>query len=231
MSLQLTDDDSLPAENRPAEKALASESYVQQVLPGILTPRDLTFLFVIILFFITNDSNAVAGGPAGLALWLIGGLLFFVPCGIATAQLGILFPHEGSLYSWTHHTFGGFMSFFVGFVAWVPGPLLILANAELVVNMIQFVRPPGYREHVVVVPRHGADRGRARPGRRQRDDSQQLCKLAGDGPSHRGLKAARSSPFLMTPGLCLIGLIRSLRDTSAAGAREEHWSGGVGKGH
>jgi amino acid transporter len=110
-------------------------------MPGILTTRDLTFLFVLILFFITNDSNAVAGGPAGMALWVIGGILFFVPCGIASAQLGSLFPHEGSLYTWTHRTFGGFMSFFVGFAAWVPGPLLILATAELVVNLVQGLNP------------------------------------------------------------------------------------------
>jgi len=124
-------------DNRPKDRALDSESYVERALPGILTTRDLTFLFVVILYFITNDSNAVAGGPAGMALWVIGGLLFFIPCCIASAQLGVIFPYEGSLYSWTHRTFGGFMSFFVGFAAWVPGPLLILATAELVVNIIQ----------------------------------------------------------------------------------------------
>jgi glutamate:GABA antiporter len=124
-------------ENRSKDRALESESYVEQTMPGILSTRDLTFLFVLIVFFITNDSNAAAGGPAGMALWVIGGLLFFIPCGIASAQLGAFFPHEGSLYSWTHRTFGGFMSFFVGFAAWVPGPLLILATAELVVNIVQ----------------------------------------------------------------------------------------------
>jgi len=94
-------------------------------------------MFIIILFFITNVGNAAAGGPAGLALWVIGGILFFIPCCIASAQLGVLFPHEGSIYDWTHRASGRFMSFFVGFVAWVPGPLLILATAELVVNLLQ----------------------------------------------------------------------------------------------
>jgi amino acid transporter len=130
-------DSELLSEERPSNRALLSESYTERALPSLLNTRDLTFLFVIILFFITNDSNAVAGGPAGMALWVIGGIFFFIPCGIASAQLGVLFPYEGSLYSWTHRTFGGFMSFFVGFAAWVPGPLLILATAELVVNIIQ----------------------------------------------------------------------------------------------
>src|SRR6266699_455522 len=122
---------------RPATGALESESYVERALPGTLSTRDLTFLFIIILFFITNVGNAAAGGPAGLALWVIGAVLFFIPCCIASAQLGVLFPHEGSIYDWTHRASGRFMSFFVGFVAWVPGPLLILATAELVVNLLQ----------------------------------------------------------------------------------------------
>jgi len=126
-----------PPEALSEKRALASESYVERALPGILSIRDLTFLFVIIVFFITNVGNAVAGGPAGLSLWVIGGILFFIPCSIASAQLGVLFPYEGSLYSWTHRTFGGFVSFFVGFIAWVSGPLLILATAELVINILQ----------------------------------------------------------------------------------------------
>jgi glutamate:GABA antiporter len=125
----------------PAQGALESETYVERALPGTLSTRDLTFLFIIILFFITNVGNAAAGGPAGLALWVIGGIIFFIPCCIASAQLGVLFPHEGSIYSWTHRTFGGFMSFFVGFVAWVPGPLLILLTAELIVNILQGLNP------------------------------------------------------------------------------------------
>src|SRR5450755_4532226 len=128
-------------ESFAAHTSLPSESYVERALPPIHTTLDLTILFVVILFFITNDSTAVAGGPAGLTLWVIGGLFFFIPCSIATAQLGVLFTHEGSLYSWTHKTFGGFMSFFVGFSAWVPGSLLILATSDLVVSIVQGLNP------------------------------------------------------------------------------------------
>lgn len=129
------------AESFAAHTSLPSESYVERALPRIHTTRDLMVLFVVILFFITNVGTAAAGGAAGLTLWIIGGILFFIPCSIATAQLGVLFPHEGSLYSWTHKTFGGFMSFFVGFSAWVPSSLLILATSDLVVSVIQGLNP------------------------------------------------------------------------------------------
>jgi glutamate:GABA antiporter len=123
----------LPIEQPP----LPSEMYVQMAFPGILTRLDLIALYVVIIFFITNVSSAVAGGPAGLTLWVLGGLAFFIPCAIATAQLAVISPHEGSLYSWTHKLFGGYMSFFVGFCAWFPGPLLILATADLFVTYLQ----------------------------------------------------------------------------------------------
>src|SRR5712691_3171829 len=131
------DADLLATPYLPATSPLASENYVVKALPPILTTRDLIALFVIILFFITNVPSAVAGGTAGITLWLVGGLLFLMPCGLVTAQLAVLFPYEGSLYCWTHKVFGGFMSFFVAFCAWIPCPLLILATADLAVSYLQ----------------------------------------------------------------------------------------------
>lgn len=122
-----------------AEPYLPSEEYVERACPGVLTRRDMTALFIIILFFITNVASAVAGGAAGLGLWIIGGVIFLVPCAIATAQLSVVYPYEGSVYVWTHKVFGGFMSFFVGFCAWVPCPLLILATSDLLVTYLQGV--------------------------------------------------------------------------------------------
>jgi amino acid transporter len=116
---------------------LDSEVYVGQTMYSFLTGFGLTALFVVILFFMTNVSNAVAGGAAGLTLWVVGGVFFLLPCSVATIQLGILFPYEGSIYSWTHRSFGPFMSFFVGFVAWIPGPLLILSIADLIISLLQ----------------------------------------------------------------------------------------------
>jgi glutamate:GABA antiporter len=66
-----------------------------------------------------------------------GYLTFFIPCVIATAQLGVMFQHDGSLYNWTHKAFGGYWSFFVAFCAWFPGVLVIISAADLFVAYIQ----------------------------------------------------------------------------------------------
>src|SRR5258706_9619887 len=94
---------------------LPSEAYVMKAMPSILGRLDMTATFVIIIFFITNATTAVSGGAAAFTYWTLGAITFFIPCVIATAQLGVMFPHEGSLYNWTHKAFGGYWSFFVGF--------------------------------------------------------------------------------------------------------------------
>src|SRR5207237_5275648 len=97
----------------------------------------MTATFIIIIFFITNTTTAVAGGAAAFTYWTLGAITFFIPCVIATAQLGVMFPHEGSLYNWTHKAFGGYWSFFVGFCAWFPGVLVMITAGSVIVAFIQ----------------------------------------------------------------------------------------------
>jgi len=120
---------------------LVSEEYVAQTMPPIAGTFDLTSTFVLIIFFITNTTSAIQGGMGTFTFWIIGGLTFFLPCVIVTAQLGYLFPHEGSLYNWTHRAFGGYWSFFVAFCAWFPCILLMITAADVVVNYIQNLYP------------------------------------------------------------------------------------------
>ncbi|WP_322480654.1 APC family permease [Thermogemmatispora sp.] len=121
--------------DRPSH-VLTSEEYPSKVMPAILTSWDLTTLYILLIFFPTNVSNAIAGGAAGITFWLVGALLFFVPCAIATAQLSTIFPHEGSLYNWAYRIFGSYMSFFVGFCVWLPAPLLLMATSDLAISYI-----------------------------------------------------------------------------------------------
>ena len=95
--------------------SLPSEEYTIRALPGILRKADLTATFVIIIFFITNVAAVVAAGPSALTYFALGAIAFFIPSIIVTAQLGVMFPYEGSLYNWTHRALGGYWSFFVAF--------------------------------------------------------------------------------------------------------------------
>lgn len=127
----------LPSQNPSRESVLLSEEYIPRRMPAILGTMDMTSLYLMVIFFIVNAVTAANGGPSAFTFLLLGGITFFIPSAIATAQLGHMFPHEGSLYNWTHRAFGGYWSFFIGFCAWFPGVLVIVAGADTVVSFLQ----------------------------------------------------------------------------------------------
>jgi amino acid transporter len=136
-----------PAQQAVKRVDLTSQEYVVKTMPPIANTLDLTATFVLIIFFITNSASAIEGGAGTFTFWIVGGITFFIPCVIATAQLGHMFPYEGSLYNWTHKAFGGYWSFFVAFCAWFPGVLLMVTAADVVVGYVQGLNP-----HWLVAP-------------------------------------------------------------------------------
>ena len=130
-----------PAKNFDTADPLPSEEYVVKAMPSILGSFDMTVVYVMIIFFITNATIAIAGGAATFTYWILGAITFFIPCAIATAQLGVMFQHDGSLYNWTHKALGGYWSFFVAFCAWFPGVLLMVAGADTVVTYLMGLNP------------------------------------------------------------------------------------------
>ncbi len=101
----------------------------------------MTTTFIVVLFFITNVPNVMLAGPATFSLWIAGGIFFFLPCIVATMQLGTMFPGEGSLYLWANKVLGSRWSSFVGICAWIPAPLLIISTGDLVITYLQNLNP------------------------------------------------------------------------------------------
>ncbi len=116
---------------------LLSETYVPQTLPSVLGHRDMFFMYVCALFLLTNAVLGASGGAVSLIYLVVGAVIFFVPCVVAAAQLGVLFPHEGSLYNWTYHALGSFWSVFVGLLYWVTGVLALVTGCDAFVTVLQ----------------------------------------------------------------------------------------------
>ena len=126
-----------PAQMTAEQESLPSEEYVVKTMPQVADTLGLTATYVLIIFFITNVASAIQAGAGTFTFWVVGAITFFIPCAIATAQLGHMFPHEGSLYNWTHRAFGGYWSFFVSFCAWFPCILLMIVASDVVVGYLQ----------------------------------------------------------------------------------------------
>ena len=125
------------------ERVMISERIAPGMLPRVLNSMDMTIIFVAIVLFIVNASAIQRAGPAAFTYWILGFLAFLIPGALVTAQLGLMFPQEGSLYVWTQKALGPFWGFFAVFCAWWPGILVMAATGDAVVTIWQFIDTGG----------------------------------------------------------------------------------------
>src|SRR6059036_446529 len=124
---------------RADERVMISERVAPGMLPRVLNSFDMTIIFVAIVLFIVNASAIQQAHQAAYTYWILGFLAFLIPGALVTAQLGQMFPEEGSIYVWTQKALGPFWGFFAGFVAWWPGLAAIVFAPILVVALSQSI--------------------------------------------------------------------------------------------
>src|SRR5438128_4441254 len=125
------------------ERMMISERIAPGMLPRVLNSFDMMIIFVEIGFVIVNAAAIQQAYQAAYAYWILGFAAFLIPGALVTAQLGRMFPQEGSLYVWTQKALGPFWGFFAGFCAWWPGILVMVATGDAVVTLWQFVDTGG----------------------------------------------------------------------------------------
>ena len=122
---------------REPERAMVSEQLAPVLVSRTLGPFDLVVIFVAIVLFINNSAGVQFAGPAMFPYWILAFLTFLVTGAFVTAQLGRMFPEEGSIYVWTHKALGPFWGFLAGFLAWWPGPIVMVTAGILVATFLQ----------------------------------------------------------------------------------------------
>src|SRR5438445_11595180 len=125
--------------SRTNGQAMSSEKVAPVLVARTLGPFDLVVIFVAIVLFINNSAGVQAAGPSVFIFWILAFGTFLITGGFVTAQLGRMFPEEGSLYVWPHKGLGPFWGFFAGFVAWWPGPIVMVTAGILVANFVQHI--------------------------------------------------------------------------------------------
>jgi glutamate:GABA antiporter len=116
---------------------MISERVAPVLVARTLGPFDLVVIFVTIVLFINNAAGVQFAGPSVFIFWILAFASFLITGAFVTAQLGRMFPEEGSLYVWTHKVLGPFWGFFAGFVAWWPGPISLVFIGILFANYLQ----------------------------------------------------------------------------------------------
>jgi amino acid transporter len=107
----------------------------QVELPRVLTLRDLVLFNIVAILSLRWTATAAAAGPSSLTLWVLAGLFFFIPQGLAVSDLSSRFPQEGGIYFWTKRTFGEGHAFLCGWCYWVNNilyyPNLLMSTAVI----------------------------------------------------------------------------------------------------
>jgi amino acid transporter len=104
-------------------------------------PRTKAFgLFSMILFSVSailvadTVGSSAAMGVQGLTFWVALAILFFIPYGFVTAELGAAWPDEGGIYVWVKEAFGPMWGsvtawlYWVNVALWAPSVFVLLTG-------------------------------------------------------------------------------------------------------
>jgi amino acid transporter len=102
---------------------------------------DVVLLNIVAIVGLRWLLTAAQLGPQSILLWVLALVVFFIPQGLAVAELSAHYPQEGGLYVWTREAFGPFHGFVSGWCYWVnnliyyPSLLIFVAgNAVFVLG-------------------------------------------------------------------------------------------------
>jgi amino acid transporter len=97
-------------------------------------------LFSMILFSVSailvadTVATSAAIGVQGLTYWILLAIVFFIPYGFVTAELGSAWPDEGGIYVWVREAFGPFWGtmtawlYWVNVAYWAPSTFVLFAG-------------------------------------------------------------------------------------------------------
>ncbi len=114
--------------------AAAAGSLPAQALERVLGRLDLVLFSVCAILTIDTLASAASMGVAWFSWWAITMVLFFVPYGLITAELGAAWPGEGGVYVWVREAFGARTGSMVAWLYWItnaywiPSVYLIFAG-------------------------------------------------------------------------------------------------------
>lgn len=94
----------------------------------------MTLFSVSAILVADTVASSAAIGVQGLTFWVLLGVVFFVPYGFVTAELGSAWPEEGGFYVWIREAFGPRWSstcawlYWINVAYWAPSVFVIFAG-------------------------------------------------------------------------------------------------------
>jgi len=95
---------------------------------------DMTLFTVAAILVIDTLAPSAAIGPSSISWWIITLVLFFIPYGLITAELGTTYPEQGGLYVWVRNAFGERWAarttwlYWINVALWMPSVYVLFAG-------------------------------------------------------------------------------------------------------
>ena len=95
---------------------------------------DMTLFTVAAILVIDTLAPSAAIGPSSISWWIITLVLFFIPYGLITAELGSTYPEQGGLYVWVKRAFGERWAgrttwlYWINVALWMPSVYVLFAS-------------------------------------------------------------------------------------------------------
>lgn len=102
----------------------------KKVLKGL----DMTLFTVCAILVIDTLAPSAAIGASSISWWIITLILFFIPYGLITAELGSTYPEQGGLYIWVKNAFGEKWAarttwlYWINVALWMPAVYVLFAG-------------------------------------------------------------------------------------------------------
>src|SRR6185436_7358977 len=110
-------------------KSTPQTSRFRRVLRGV----DMALFTICAILFLDQLTAAASMGVQSIFWWLLTLVLFFIPYGLITAELGSTYPEEGGIYAWVRRAFGPAWAgraawlWWVSVAVWLPSVCILLA--------------------------------------------------------------------------------------------------------
>lgn len=95
---------------------------------------DITLFTVCAILVVDTLAVSAAIGPSSLSWWVITLVLFFIPYGLITAELGAAYPGEGGIQHWIRRAWGDRWAaratwyYWVNVALWMPSGFILMAG-------------------------------------------------------------------------------------------------------
>lgn len=100
----------------------------------VLRGLDLTLFTVCAILVIDQLAASAAIGPQAVFWWIFTMVLFFIPYGLITAELGSAYPDQGGIYAWVRRAFGPHWGgrtawlWWINVALWQPSVFILFAG-------------------------------------------------------------------------------------------------------